>query len=196
MCLVLWKMVVFVFFPLVQGACNKLNTPCGLGDTSSNRISAQIAFFARVTLYQWYFCCTSGVAWVLCARGHNALLAPGGGGWCCRLVARGVGGWGRVVVLSACGPGAGGLSASGPGGGGGYLVEKREREEPYIIWTGYNCPRYLPMRLWVLVDAIINYLLSISAPPQPCARGHMSPPAPPLANTTVLHIPVRERDTI
>ena len=40
------------FFPLVQGACNKLNTPCHLGDTSSNRISAQIAFFARVTLDQ------------------------------------------------------------------------------------------------------------------------------------------------
>ena len=39
------------FFLLVQGACNK-NTPCGLGDTSSNRISAQIAFFARVTLDQ------------------------------------------------------------------------------------------------------------------------------------------------
>ena len=25
------------FFPLVQGACNKLNTPCGLGDTSSKK---------------------------------------------------------------------------------------------------------------------------------------------------------------
>ena len=55
---------------------------------------------------------------MLCARGHNALLAPAGGG-------------------------GGGLSASGPGGGGGavglwpgggvYLAETREGEEPYII---------------------------------------------------------------
>ena len=58
---------------------------------------------------------------MLCARGHNALLAPAGGG-----------GGG----LSASGPGGGGggvLSACGPGGGGVYLAEKREGEEPYII---------------------------------------------------------------
>ena len=41
-------------------------------------------------------------------------------------MARGVGGWGRVVVLSACGPGAGGLSASGPGGGGGGVPSGKE----------------------------------------------------------------------
>ena len=78
--------------------------------------------------------------WVLCARGHNALLAPVGGGGVCRLLARGGGGGGGV------------LSACGPGGGGG------------------DCCR-------LLVDAIINYLSSILAPPQPCARGHMSPPS-------------------
>ena len=54
----------------------------------------------------------SGVARVLCARGHNALLAPAGRG-VCRLVARG-----GCCRLLAQGRGGGLLSASGPGGGG------------------------------------------------------------------------------
>ena len=39
---------------------------------------------------------------------------------CCRLLARFGGGWG--------------------GGGVGYLAEKREGEEPYIIRTGFQLP--------------------------------------------------------
>ena len=49
---------------------------------------------------------------MLCARGHNALLAPAGEG----------GGGGGAVGFWP-----------GGGGGGGYLAEKREGEEPYII---------------------------------------------------------------
>ena len=66
------------------------------------------------------------------------------------------------------------------GGRRRYLVEKWEGEEPYM--NGFTAPPpplpplYLPMRL---VDAISNYISSISAPPQPCARGHMFPPPPP-----------------
>ena len=49
---------------------------------------------------------------MLCARGHNALLAPGGGG----------GGGGGGGVLSACGPGGGGGGVpSGKEGKGGAL---------------------------------------------------------------------------
>ena len=63
---------------------------------------------------------------MLCARGHNALLAPAGGG--------GGVGWGGAVGLWPGGGGGGGAVSFWPGGGGGgYLAEKREGEEPYII---------------------------------------------------------------
>ena len=56
---------------------------------------------------------------MLCARGHNALLAPAGGG----------GGGGGCAV---------GFEPGGGGGGGGYLAEKREGEKPYIICPYMN----------------------------------------------------------
>ena len=62
---------------------------------------------------------------MLCARGHNALLAPTGGG-------------GGSVGFWPGGGGGGGAVGFWPGEGGGgggvlYLAEKREGEEPYII---------------------------------------------------------------
>ena len=76
----------------------------------------------------------------------------GGGGGVCRLLARGGGegavglwlggGGGGGVVGLWPGGGGGGRGAVGlwPGGGGVYLAEKREGEEPYIMWTGLQLP--------------------------------------------------------
>ena len=69
---------------------------------------------------------------------------------------------------------------SGKVGRGGALYERVYSHPPPPL-----PPLYLPMRL---VDTISNYISSISAPPQPCARGHMFPPPPSLARHWLVQV--------
>ena len=126
---------------------------------------------------------------MLCARGHNALLAPAGGGG---------GGGGGVLSASGPGGGGGGLSASGPGGGGGggaccrllaqgggYLSGKEGKGGALYYMNGFTtapgiCPCVCEFSLTRLL--IISRLFRRPRP------GTYVPPCPPLATPLPGHI--------